>query len=77
MTAEFNVDAETTDLIVELLGGAAVNLGAPATVVVPAVALLKLGGRLAANGVTVPDNADLEALQVEMRTRGELPDLEG
>lgn len=73
---EFMCDPDTTDMIVDLIGNAAADLGTPTSVIVPAAALLKLGGRLAASGVTIPDNADLAALQDELRKRGDLPDLD-
>lgn len=76
MPTEYHVDPDTTDLIVDLVAGAAVDLiGTPAGVVVPASSLLKLAARLSASGVTVPDNAELSALQTEMRKRGELPEV--
>lgn len=74
---EFNLDQETAALIVDMLGEAALGLGASTTVVVPAAAVLKLVGRLTANGVTIPDNAALSEIQEQMRERGELPDVEG
>lgn len=72
---EYSCDPQTADMIVELLAGAATSLGTPATVMVPASALIKLGIRLSIGGVSIPDNAALSAVQDEMRTRGELPEI--
>lgn len=75
--SEFSIDQETADLIVEMLGEAAIGLGASASIVVPAAAVVKLAGRLAANGVTIPDNPALTRMQELMRERSDLPDMEG
>lgn len=75
--SDFNCDPETTDMLVDLAAAATVSAGlASSGIVVPAAGLLKLIARLSANGVSIPDNDALSALQNEMRERGELPEVD-
>lgn len=71
--SEYLCDAETQEMILEMVAGAASTLGVGAAVTVPGVVLGKLIIRMADSGVTIPDNEMLTDLQEQIRSQEELP----
>lgn len=70
---DMQIDAKTLEAVTDVLSGVALSVGAPGSVVVPAVAMAKLAARLSDAGVEIPDNADLVALQASIHNQAELP----